>query len=169
MDPRDKGQSCRPGAPAQSARRDRPGTSLQSPAVTLAGFVADLPSPLRRTCAASVSERPEAKFGKELTAMRNYTATKKTQNQTHQGPASRLATMLFVALLFAALSGFAEEIDPAQQPGWGDDSNAKELSMVRPVAVNPEEVEMLRRLLGLAATQPEPSPAPEVAGECAAG
>ncbi len=99
--------------------------------------------------------------------MRNYTETKSPR--ISQTSACRFAAALFVALSFAASTGLAEQTDVTQQQQCGLDWSAKELSVVRPVSVNPEEVEMLRRLLGVAAMPAQTLPGPASAGEPIAG
>ncbi|MBI5504504.1 MAG: hypothetical protein HY899_06860 [Deltaproteobacteria bacterium] len=111
------------------------------------------------------TERPQRR--REHSTMRNHTETKNPR--IPQNSACRFAAALFLALSFAASTGFAEETDATQQQQCGQDWSAKELSVVRPVTVNPEEVEMLRRLLGLAAAPAQTLPGPASAGEPIAG
>jgi|GEM_PF-1949399 len=89
--------------------------------------------------------------------MQNHIVSTTTSSKTYL----LLATL--VTVLFAAAStSRAEQVDTA---GWGDEAGAKELSVTRPVAVNAEDVAMLRRLLGVPAPAPQDATAPATAPE----
>jgi len=92
--------------------------------------------------------------------MRTPRQTNKNRSATLLVPATAMAS-----LLLAVATAFAGETGTAPQQAWGDNAAAKALSASRPVMVNSEEVEILRRLLALTAAAEE-SAAPVVWETC---
>ncbi|MBI5503971.1 MAG: hypothetical protein HY899_04170 [Deltaproteobacteria bacterium] len=94
--------------------------------------------------------------------MRNNGKSSKTWGT--KGAAKNLSLLTLGALLGLLLatapSAFAEEVAAAASEGWGDGAAAKELSVARPVVVSAEEIEMLRRLLGVPAPAAQAAMAP---------
>ncbi len=91
--------------------------------------------------------------------MRNASKSLKTwetKSVTKSMTALTLGSLLGL-LLATASSALAQQAAPTANEAWGDGAAAKELSIARPVVVSAEEIEMLRRLLGV------PAPAAQAA------
>lgn len=81
--------------------------------------------------------------------MRKHSEFNKT-TESRKAIIAVTATAL-LSLFVVVSTGFAEQADQASSHGWSNSPSAQQLGAVQPATANPEDVEMLRRLLGLSA------------------